>query len=108
MDVRTDGVVSADIIGSFRELVLFIQDDNPRTNLGQSSGSSFNLRVEPLSTRSGDSSLLFSSQEHGDPATPFLEAYLGDPIVVRGLVAATNDVHTLHLDGTGSGLSPTT
>ena len=28
-----------------------------------------------------------------------LEAYLGDPIVIRGLVPATNDVHTLHVDG---------
>ena len=99
VDIHTDSVVSTDITGSFRELVLFIQDDNPRTNVGQSSGSSFNLRVEPLSTRNGDSSLLFSSQEHGDPATPLLEAYLGDPIVIRSLVSATNDVHTLHLDG---------
>ena len=62
-------------------------------------GFGFNLRVEPLSSRDGDSSLLFSSQVHGDPATPLLEAYLGDPVVVRGLVSATNDVHTLHLDG---------
>ncbi|MCH8107501.1 MAG: hypothetical protein IIB30_03985 [Chloroflexi bacterium] len=99
VDIHTGSAVSADITGSFREMVLFIQDDNPRTNVGLSSGSSFNLRVEPLASRSGDSSLLFSSQEHGDPATPLLEAYLGDPIVIRGLVAATNDVHTLHLDG---------
>ena len=99
VDIHTDSVVSADITGSFRELVLFIQDDNPRTNVGKSSGSSFNLRVEPLSTRNGDSSLLFSSQAHGDPATPLLEAFLGDPVVVRGLVSATNDVHTLHVDG---------
>ncbi|PKB79895.1 MAG: hypothetical protein BZY88_10935 [SAR202 cluster bacterium Io17-Chloro-G9] len=99
VDIRTESVVSADITGSFREMVLFTQDDNPRTNVGQSSGSSFNLRVEPLASRGGDSSLLFSSQDHGDPSTPLLEAYLGDPLVVRGLVAATNDVHTLHLDG---------
>ena len=40
-------MVSADVAGSFRELVLFIQDDNILTRLGNSSGSSYNLRVEP-------------------------------------------------------------
>ena len=79
VDIHSDSVVSADIRGSFREMVLFIQDDNTRTNVGQSSGSSFNLRVEPLASRNGDSSLLFSSQAHGDPATPILEAYFGRP-----------------------------
>ena len=52
--IRTDSVVSEDVTGNFRELVLFIQDDNPLTNAGDSSGSSFNLRVEPLSIRGGD------------------------------------------------------
>ena len=98
-DIHTDAVVSADVTGSFRELVMFIQDDQPLTDLGDSSGSSFNLRVEPLTARGGDPSRLFSSAVHGDPETPLLEAYLGDPIVVRTLVSATNDVHTWHLDG---------
>jgi len=99
VDVRTEAVLSDDIEGSFREQVLFIQDDNPLTNVGLSSGSSMNLRVEPLDQRGGDPSLLFSSEEHGDPETPLLEANLGDPIVIRGLVAAANDTHTLHVDG---------
>ena len=47
-DIHTESVVSADVAGSFRELVLFIQDDNILTRLGNSSGSSYNLRVEPL------------------------------------------------------------
>ncbi len=98
-DVHTDGVVSADVTGSFREMVMFIQDDNPLTNVRDSSGSSLNLRVEPLASRGGDPALLFSSVEHGDPATPVLEAHVGDPIVIRTLVSAANDVHTWHLDG---------
>lgn len=98
-DVHTHARVSADITGSFRELVTFIQDDNPLTKIGQSTGSSFNMRVEPLAARGGDPSLWFSSPAHGDPATPMLEAFLGDPIVVRALVGGTNDVHTWHLDG---------
>jgi len=99
VDVHTDQVLSDDITGSFREQVLFIQDDNPLTSAGLSSGSTMNLRVEPLDRRRGDPSLLFSSVEHGDPETPLLEANLGDPIVIRGLVSAANDTHTLHVDG---------
>ena len=106
VDIHTDAIVSTDVIGSFRELVLFIQDGNPLTNVGNSSGSSFNLRVEPLAARGGDASLLFSSQIHGDPETPLLEAYLGDPLVIRGLVSAANDVHSLHVDGHWFRLEP--
>ena len=98
-DVHTDRVVSADIIGSFRELVSFIQDDNPRTRVGNSSGGTINLRAEPLSSRGGDPAQVFSSRTFGDPETPLLEAFLGDPVVVRALVAGANDLHTWHLDG---------
>lgn len=98
-DIHTDGKVSTDVTGSFRELVMFIQDDNPLTRVGDSTGSSFNLRVEPLLPRKADPLNLFSSVLHGDPATPLLQAFLGDPIVVRTLVGGTNDVHTWHLDG---------
>ncbi|MCE7987415.1 MAG: hypothetical protein DYG89_40120 [Caldilinea sp. CFX5] len=102
-DIHTDAPLAVDVTGSFRELVLFLQDDNPLTHVGDSSGSSFNLRVEPLTTRLAtgppDPARLFSSQQHGDPVTPLLEAYLGDPLAIRGLVAAANDVHTLHVDG---------
>lgn len=98
-DIHTDSKVSADVTGSFREMVMFIQDDNPLTHVGGSTGSSFNLRVEPLVPRQDDPLHLFSSKLHGDPATPLLEAFLGDPLVVRTLVGGTNDVHTWHVDG---------
>ncbi|MCC6168017.1 MAG: hypothetical protein IT329_12400, partial [Caldilineaceae bacterium] len=99
VDVHTDRVVSPDIQGSFRELVLFVQDDNRLTRIPDSAGSAINMRVEPPAARGGDPAQLFSSRLHGDPETPLLEAYLGDPIVIRSLVPATNDVHTLHVDG---------
>ncbi len=99
-DVRTDAPVSVDVKGAFREMVLFIQDDNPLTRVGRSTGSTLNLRVEPLTPRSrGAPAMTFSSKTHGDPATPVLEAYAGDPVVLRTLVGGTNDVHTLHVDG---------
>ncbi len=106
VDVRTEAVVSADITGSFRELVLFLQDDNRLTRVDDSSGSAINMRVEPLAARGGDPDRLFSSELHGDPETPLLEAFLGDPIVIRTLVPATNDVHTLHVDGHWFRLEP--
>jgi hypothetical protein len=98
-DIHTESKVSADVTGSFRELALFVQDENPLSAVGRSTGSAYNLRAEPLEARGGDPHLLFSSTEHGDPATPVVEANLGDPVVLRALVGATNDVHTLHVDG---------
>ena len=106
VDVHTDNPVSADIIGSFRELVSFIQDDNLLTRIGNSSGGTFNLRAEPLAARGRDPTQYFSSRGHGDPETPILESYLGDPLVVRTLVAGTNDVHTFHIDGHWFRLEP--
>src|SRR6202008_1772702 len=37
-DIRTGGVVTADVTGSFREVLSFIQDDNPLTKVGDASG----------------------------------------------------------------------
>ncbi|HUQ40064.1 MAG TPA: multicopper oxidase domain-containing protein [Acidimicrobiales bacterium] len=98
-DIHTEARVSADVEGSFRELLLFVQDDVGINHVGRSSGSAYNLRAEPLDRRVGDPSARFSSRAHGDPATPIIEADIGDPVVVRSLVGATNDVHTVHLDG---------
>jgi FtsP/CotA-like multicopper oxidase with cupredoxin domain len=98
-DVHTDRKVSADVTGSFREMVMFVQDGNSITHIGRSTGSSFNLRAEPLDDRGGPPDRLFANREHADPETPLFEAYVGDPLVVRTLVAGANEVHTWHLDG---------
>ena len=68
----------------------------------RTSGSSWGLRVEPLNRRlavNPDPSVLFSSAVHGDPDTPLLRAYLGDPIVLRVLDHAGNEMHTIHVNG---------
>jgi hypothetical protein len=98
-DIHTRSKVSAEVTGSFRELALFVQDDNKINEVGRSTGSAYGLRAEPLDHRDGPSDLLFSSRQHGDPATALLEANLGDPVVIRSLVGSTNDVHTVHVDG---------
>ncbi|MGQ0521205.1 MAG: multicopper oxidase domain-containing protein [Actinomycetota bacterium] len=98
-DIHSREPVSVDVTGSFRELVMFVQDDSPLSHVGRSTGSAFNLRVEPVERRGRDPDLRFSSRELGDPETPMLEAYLGDPVVVRTLVGSNNEAHTWHLDG---------
>jgi hypothetical protein len=65
-------------------------------------GSGFSMRVEPWSVRLAndpDRSKVFVSGIHGDPGTPLLRAYLGDPIMVRALVGSANEVHTWHVTG---------
>lgn len=67
-------------------------------------GGGFGMRVEPLSVRlenNPDPSKLFSSQIHGDPDTPIVRAYLGDPIVIRALETSANEIHTWHVSGHG-------
>ena len=98
-DIHTDQRVSTDVTGSFRELALFMQDDNRINAVGRSTGSAYGLRAEPLDNRKGPPDQVFSSHVHGDPATALLEANLGDPVVVRSLVGSTNDIHTVHIDG---------
>src|SRR5262249_24957126 len=74
-DVHTSSRLSVDVVGSFRELLMFIQDDNPLTKVGDASGSSLNLRAEPLAPRLAEPSRAFSSQAQGDPETPVMEAF---------------------------------
>jgi FtsP/CotA-like multicopper oxidase with cupredoxin domain len=68
----------------------------------RTSGGSFGMRVEPLHRRlanNDDASQLFSSVSHGDPDTPLVHAYLGDPIVIRALAEAANESHVIHVQG---------
>jgi len=65
-------------------------------------GGGYGMRVEPLSVRlanNPDPSKLFSSKVHGNPGTPFVRAYLGDPIVFRTLQTSANEAHTWHVSG---------
>ena len=49
-------------------------------------GGGLNFRAEPITKllkENSEPSQIFSSRVHGDPRTPLLRAYLGDPIVFR-------------------------
>jgi len=61
-----------------------------------------NYRSEPLRERLGpndDPAYIFCSNTHGDPATPILETYAGDPIVIRLLDGAHEEQHSFNLAG---------
>ena len=70
--------------GPFRELTVFLHNNNPVTG-GINEGGTINLRAEPFASRTGSAALRFSSVMHDDPRTPLPRAYLGDPFVIRGL-----------------------
>jgi len=91
VDVRVDPAaggnpVADGVEGSFREFMLYLHDNNPAEGQFVRGGGTINLRAEPWRLREdGDPAHLFSSVTHGDPMTPLVRAYLGDPVVVRGM-----------------------
>lgn len=82
VDVRTppDATVGFGQKGSFREVFLALTNENKETD------GAINMRSEPLERRDGQGwANAFSSVVHGDPWTPLPRAYVGDPLVIRGL-----------------------
>lgn len=77
--------VADGVKGSFRELMMFVHNQNPVVGGFDFGGGTINLRAEPWVLRPGDPAYRFSSVTHGDPFTPEIRAYAGDPVVVRGL-----------------------
>lgn len=77
--------VAHNVPGSFREFMLFVHDNNPVEGPFRGGGGTMNLRAEPFNDRPGDPAYRFSSVVHGEPWTPIVRAYVGDPVVVRGM-----------------------
>ena len=101
---------------SFREFAMFVHDfaflfdrDGNPLNPPQVPGShddpgvmAINYRCEPMRERlkrHEDPAYIFSSLVHGDPATPILETYPGDEIVIRLLDGAHEEQHAFNLTG---------
>lgn len=101
---------------SFREFALFVHDfaflfdkDGNALNPPAVPGShddpgvmGINYRCEPMRERlknHEDPAYIFSSLVHGDPATPILETYPGDEIVIRLLDGAHEEQHAFNLTG---------
>ena len=101
---------------SFREFALFVHDfaplfdrDGKPLNPPKVPGShddpgvmGINYRCEPMPERlknGEDPAYLFSSLVHGDPATPILETYPGDEIIIRLLDSAHEEQHCFNMTG---------
>lgn len=101
---------------SFREFALFVHNfallfdkkGNP-LNPPEVPGShddpgvmGINYRSEPMRERlckKEDPAYIFSSFVHGDPATPILETYPGDELMIRLLDGAHEEQHSLNITG---------
>lgn len=101
---------------SFREFAMFVHDfallfdkDGNALNPPEMPGShddpgvmGINYRCEPMRERlkpQDDPAYIFSSLIHGDPATPILETYPGDEIIIRLLDGAHEEQHSFNLTG---------
>lgn len=101
---------------SFREFALFLHDFallfdkegnplNPPVVPGSHDDPGvmgINYRAEPMRERlkkDDDPAYVFSSLVHGDPATPILETYPGDELMIRLLDGAHEEQHVLNVAG---------
>lgn len=101
---------------SFREFALFVHDfallfdkNGKPLNPPEVPGShddpgvmGINYRCEPMRERlyqNDDPAYLFSSHVHCDPATPILETYPGDELVIRLLDGAHEEQHSFNAAG---------
>ncbi len=70
-------------------------------------GYALNYRNEPFQIRTapgmsgpkGDPAYVYSSAVHGDPSTPVFRAYSKDPVVIRNVDGAHEEVHTFNIHG---------
>jgi hypothetical protein len=110
MDFREFTLYYADHIPMWRQFGAGRPINPPGTpgDYGRDQGGvSINYRNEPfqIRTRPGepspkdDPAYVYSSAVHGDPATPVLRAYAGDPVVIRNVVGAHEEMHTFTLHG---------
>ena len=101
---------------SFREFALFLHDFallfdgngdplNPPEHPGSDDDPGvmgISYRCEPMRERlkiREDPAHIFSSLVYGDPATPILETYPGDPMVIRLLDGAHEEQHVFNIQG---------
>lgn len=112
----TKAVIKTPSGREFREFGLFVHDfallfdkDGNALNPPPFPGShddpgvmGINYKSEPLRERLNDGddpAYVFSSKVHGDPATPLLETYAGDEIIIRLLQGAQEEQHCFNIHG---------
>ncbi|WP_106496442.1 multicopper oxidase domain-containing protein [Lentibacillus sp. Marseille-P4043] len=116
VDHGTQVMVNNPLIPNYRDFALFAQDfsllfdknkkplNPPKFPGSQDDPGLFgvNYKNAPLRFRLGkdcDPAYSFSSHVHGDPETPILRAYQGDPIRIRLLQGAQEESHSFNVHG---------
>jgi manganese oxidase len=116
VDRGTQITVSNPILPDYRDFTLFAQDfvmlfdqNNVPIEPPAFPGSvedpgvfAVNYRNEPLALRGGsnnDTAYSFSSTVHGDPITPILKVYEGDPFRMRLMQGAHEESHSFNVHG---------
>ncbi|AVX19703.1 Multicopper oxidase with three cupredoxin domains (includes cell division protein FtsP and spore coat protein CotA) [Carboxydocella sporoproducens DSM 16521] len=109
----TRAIIHNPFLPDFREFVLFVHDfallfdregqplnPPPFPDSPQDPGvMGINYRCTPFLFRPGDPAYVFSSRVHGEPDTPLLEAYAGDPVRIRLLDGAHEEQHSFIIHG---------
>ncbi len=100
----------------FREFTLFVHDaallpvqNYPSPEIPDTALLGINYRSEPSSERLNrceDPAYLFSSLVHEDPATPLLQTYPGDPLLLRLITIGTRQSPRQPFQTTGMALTP--
>jgi hypothetical protein len=93
----------------YRDFSLFFQDEDESIGTHRMPYSAsvagtvgLNYNSSPLTDRidqNPDTSTVFSSVVHGDPSTPLMEAYAGDPVRVHVLVPWSEQAHVFTIEG---------
>lgn len=109
----TQAIIKAPGMPDFREFALAVHDfaflfdkDGDPLNPPNVPGApddpgvmGINYKCEPLQFRRGDPAYVFSSYVHGDPVTPILETYAGDPVRIRLFDGAHEEQHSFNMNG---------
>ena len=106
---RRDGSAFREFALFFHDFALLFDKDGKPLNPPEVPGShddpgvmGINYRAESMRERlkkKEDPAYVFSSLVHGDPATPILETYPGDEIMIRLLDGAHEEQHVLNIAG---------
>jgi hypothetical protein len=94
---------------SFRDFTLFIQEEDELIGTAIMPYSEhvagvvgLNYRADSLLDRldkNEDTASIFSSEVHGEPATPILEAFAGDAVRIHVLIPYGEQAHVFTLEG---------
>ena len=108
--IRTaDGKMHREFVLALHDFALLFDGEGKPLNPPEHPGSDddpgvmgINYRCEPMPERlkrKNDPAHIFSSFCYGDPATPILETYPGEPMVIRLMDGAHEEQHILNITG---------